>query len=157
MPHTLATLKKAKAGLDIMNGATQKKALMDAGYAHATARAPKYNGVDAERCYEAVAEVYPEIAPVELLHSARLLFKKKLAMLHASDKKLDQCKVGEVAKCLDIVEKHHSERQPARGSARDAGERLAYLAEVLESYRLAGGDVAALSKGLRQDKGNPGE
>ncbi len=157
MGHSHATLKKAQAGLAMMEGGTQKAALMGAGYSESTAQCPTGNGINAERCYEAVAEVYPEVAPVELLHSARLLFKKKLAMLHASDKKLDQCKVGEVAKCLDIVEKHHSERQPARGSARDAGERLAYLAEVLESYRLAGGDVAALSKGLRQDKGNPGE
>ncbi len=152
------TRKKAKAGLLMMNGLSQKKALTQVGYAPSTAKAPKRNGIDADQCIAAMAEVYPHVMPADLLASTRELFKRKLDALNRDSTKV---KLGEISRALEVVERYHGERTPDHTHARDAGERLAYLATVLQAYKDSGGDIEQLARGLkpvdRADKSHVGK
>ena len=141
--------RKAQAGLNILNGMGHGEALVKAGYAKATAKNGTANGLGVDRCLEAAAEAYPETLPSDLIQRTRRLFDRKTTQLLDSDALLKKTRPGEIARMLEVVERYHGERTPDHSHARSAGERLAFLAGLLEEYKRRGYDMAALVSGLK--------
>lgn len=138
----------ALAGLHLMDGKTQKQALMQAGYAESTARRPTANNLTAQRCIQAAAEVFPEADPSHLVQQARRALGKKLDQLVNDPKYCSEQRPGEVARIVEVVEKAHGHRVDGGGKDLDPrtfAERVVWLQQLkLELDKLTGQNVGEL-------------
>jgi hypothetical protein len=74
--------KRALAGIELLKGSTQYKALLAAGYAPATARAPHPDGPRAKACLEEAKKLDLGIDSATLVTKARRALGKKLDQLN---------------------------------------------------------------------------
>ena len=138
-------LRMIEAGKLILEGKSLKQALIGAGFAESTARCPKKHKLHAEACVQVALAADRDVSPVDLRLSARKLFQATLD--NADPKKTSLTGAARAAEIAEKIGVRDGEASP--GAARTAGERLAFLARVIEAYKQAGGDVEALGAGLR--------
>ena len=134
-----------EAGRQILQGKSLKQALIGAGFAESTARCPKLHKLNAEECVALAVKADSTVSPVDLRLSARKLFQETLDC--ADPRKTSVTAAARAAEIADKIGAADGQESPA--TARTAGERLAFMAELIAAYKDAGGDVEALGAGLR--------
>lgn len=142
-----------EVGKLVLSGMSFGAALRKVGYSKSVSRNPKSHGWDAEGCVKLALKADPNVSPTDLRLSARRLFQETLD--NADPKKTSLTGAARAAEIAEKIGVREGEASP--GAARTAGERLAYLAEVFEAFRQAGGDVEALGAGLRAFPANSRE
>ena len=123
--------RKALAGVLMAQGETQRAALIQVGYSPVTASKPKANGLAADRCIGEAkkAGLVPDMATIHdrVIHLAHA----KLDRLQRSDKQLDNTRLGEIARLLDVTAKQSAGSKD--NTARDVRgflDRVEWLAEL---------------------------
>ena len=99
--------RKALAGKYMLEGDTQKQALIKAGFAESTAAKPKANGLTADRCIPGALAVEGVEGSQKLIQATRRAYLHKLERISRSDKSIDDIRLGELARALDTIEKYH--------------------------------------------------
>jgi len=102
-------IRRARAGLFVLQGMSLKQALMKAGYAEVTARAPTANGLTAERCLLEASKLDKSSDPGTMLEAARRLGLRQVrAWLKLGDSRLTD-KVGALAipRLVETIERYH--------------------------------------------------
>ena len=138
-------MRQIEVGKLVLSGMSFGAALRKVGYSKSLSRNPKNHGWDAEVCVRLALEADPDVSPVDLRLSARKLFQETLD--NADPKKTSLTGAARAAEIAEKIGVREGDTPPV--AARTAGERMAFLAEMFEAYREAGGDIAALGKGLR--------
>lgn len=102
--------KKARVGLQILAGDTrsQREKLVEAGYALSSAKAPKNNGIDSDRCVEEALKLDLKGDPATILRLARECLQEKLQSSSMMEERSP-----EIARTLDIAEKWFGDREVA--------------------------------------------
>ncbi len=102
-------IRRARAGLFVLQGMSLKQALLKAGYSEHTARAPKAHGLTAERCLLESSKLDKSSDPGTMLEAARRLGLRQVrAWLDKSDAQLTD-KVGALAipRLVETIERYH--------------------------------------------------
>lgn len=126
-------LRKARAGLGMLNGKSMRKALKDAGYAERTARNPKANGVDAERCIAETAKLPGMPEPVTLLRKARTALDMRLSQLIADPDSLAAERLADIARTAESAEKYYSGSAHGKTDERLLPDRIAFVQVLIQS------------------------
>ena len=126
-------MRKALAGLNYLKGMSAAQAIEHAGFAPSTAKKPASNGLTANRCIDEAVKVWPEVNPSTLVAKARRAFGNKLQ--DVIDGKAKNVRLGELARAVDVAERHYGGDSGTIDDARRFGTRLAWLCEVLSSAR----------------------
>ena len=110
--HDAAEIRRAKAGLAILEGASTRQALLRAGYAPSTASRPAEHGLGADRCVAAARKQYPLEEPGKLVSLSRQLLARRLELALGVQersakgklKRLEAVAVGEAVKSAALIE-----------------------------------------------------
>ena len=136
--------RKALAGFNVLKGMSQKQALVKAGYSPNTARRPTANGLAAERCVAEAKKLDPDADPSTIAKRAR----KALGQALSDPAKLSKARIGELARTMEVTERYFGGERDGKVDARTAGERVAWLQELMDAYRVS---KAKLEAGQAQD------
>lgn len=119
-----------------MAGKSLRQSLLSAGYAPSTSRAPKSNGLSAERCLAELAKLDPSADPRTLAVEARRVALRTIRALGSlsESKLLEGRHSSTVAKLWDTAERFHGSggEAPGVGVARAFAERAAEMRIVLD-------------------------
>ena len=122
----------ADAGVDIMNGASAKQALVKVGYAESTAQAPARNGISAIQCVDAARKRYKLVEPGKLVSLARRALVLKLEQLcdTTKPKAMSATRISELAKTAQVCEQFYSDTTTTESSPRQFVDKLEWLQAV---------------------------
>ena len=115
MATDTVNVRRALAGLNLLQGMRQGEALRQAGFAASTARNPKGNGIGAQQCLDEAAKVSGEDLAAKIAATARARLAAELDAYEVGDLPLDR-----LARAVDITEKWYGDRAE-RGNQADSG------------------------------------
>lgn len=115
-------MRKARAGLFILEGMSTAEALIKAGYAPSTAHCPKRNGLTAEQCLLEARALDPSADPMTLVADARRAALRTIRQLLKlpAHLVLDGKNIGAITKLWDTAERYHG-RGPIAPPSTNAG------------------------------------
>lgn len=118
--------RKAIAGAALLQGLTQRDALVEAGYSPATARTPPQN-LRASACIDELKKIDPDAIPAKLLGLTRTRLLE-----HLNSVKGSELRTGEIARLVDVTERAYGSGEPldALDDLRGYRERQSFAEEL---------------------------
>lgn len=125
--------RKARAGLEILNGKPVGKALTESGYSPKTARNPKRNNLSVEQCLAETAKLPGMPEPVTLLRKARTALDMRLSQLIADPDSLAAERLADIARTAESAEKYYSGSAHGKTDERLLPDRIAFVQVLIQS------------------------
>jgi hypothetical protein len=135
--------KMVNIGKLVLQGMSMAQAMQQSGYAAATARQPKNNGLVAAQCIQAALEAESGVQAATLKKEARGVLVDKLRWSAAN---IEKIRLSDAVRAVEGTELL-SDDGPADISPRAFGERLAWLEQAQAAYKQRTGRTVGMGGG----------